>query len=100
MTFLALEITSDFPITALVLAAAISSSVCVRITFGYSFATWRFHLRGESIRSAHYIGWVRNLTVDKLMRPDVKKASVHLSLKQFREAFPLGPRVMSHSRRL
>lgn len=90
MTFLALEITGDFPITALVLAAVISSSVVVRTTFGYSFATWRFHLRGESIRSAHDIGWIRNLTVDKLMRSDVKKAKANLTVKQFRELFPLG----------
>jgi CIC family chloride channel protein len=90
MTFLALEITGDFPITALVLAAAISTSVVVRTTFGYSFATWRFHLRGESIRGAHDIGWIRNLTVDKLMRQDVKKAKASLSLAEFREAFPLG----------
>ena len=26
--------------------------------FGYSFATWRFHLRGETIRSAADIGWI------------------------------------------
>lgn len=90
MTFLALEITGDFPITALVLAAVISSSVVVRTTFGYSFATWRFHLRGETIRSAHDIGWIRNLTVEKLMRPDVKNANANLSLKQFRNLFPLG----------
>ena len=90
MTFLALEITGDFPITALVLAAVISSSVVVRTMFGYSFATWRFHLRGETIRSAHDIGWIRNLTVEKLMRPDVKKANNSMSLKQFRDLFPLG----------
>ncbi|MDO1581958.1 chloride channel protein [Rhizobium oryzicola] len=90
MTFLALEITGDFPITALVLAAVITSSLVVRNTFGYSFATWRFHLRGESIRSAHDVGWIRNLTVDKLMRADVKKARADMALKDFREAFPLG----------
>ncbi|MGF9692198.1 chloride channel protein [Rhizobium sp. 0TCS1.26] len=90
MTFLALEITADFPITALVLAAVITSSVVVRTTFGYSFATWRFHLRGESIRSAHDVGWIRTLTVDKLMRADVKCARLGGSLDEFREAFPLG----------
>ena len=63
MTFLALEITGDFPITVLVLAAVITASLTVRNLFGYSFATWRFHLRGESIRSAHDVGWIRNLTV-------------------------------------
>ena len=35
----------------MVLVAVIASSLTVRKTFGYSFATWRFHLRGESIRS-------------------------------------------------
>lgn len=90
MTFLALEITADFPITALVLAAVITSSVVVRTTFGYSFATWRFHLRGESIRSAHDVGWIRNLTVDKMMRADVKCARLGTGLDAFRETFPLG----------
>lgn len=90
MTFLALEITADFPITALVLAAVITSSLVVRNTFGYSFATWRFHLRGESIRSAHDVGWIRNLTVEKLMRSDVKCAKADSLLADFREAFPLG----------
>ncbi|MBB6507818.1 CIC family chloride channel protein [Rhizobium soli] len=90
MTFLALEVTGDFPITALALAAVITSSVVVRTTFGYSFATWRFHLRGESIRSAHDVGWIRNLTVDKLMRADVKTAPASMTLEDFRKEFPLG----------
>ena len=34
-----------------------------RELFGYSFATWRFHLRGETIRSAADVGWIRDLTV-------------------------------------
>ncbi|SDN89002.1 chloride channel protein [Phyllobacterium sp. OV277] len=90
MTFLALEITGDFPITALVLAAVITASLTVRNTFGYSFATWRFHLRGESIRSAHDVGWIRNLTVDRLMRRDVRTASTHMTIADFRHDFPLG----------
>ncbi len=48
MTFLALEATGSLPITGLVLAAVIASSLTVRKTFGYSFATWRFHLRGRA----------------------------------------------------
>ncbi len=90
MTFLALELTGDFPITALALAAVITSSVVVRTTFGYSFATWRFHLRGEGIRSAHDVGWIRNLTVGRLMRPDVRTASVTMPLEEFRKEFRLG----------
>uniref|UniRef100_UPI00310113D4 chloride channel protein n=1 Tax=Neorhizobium sp. EC2-8 TaxID=3129230 RepID=UPI00310113D4 len=90
MTFLALEITGDFPITVLALAAVITSSLTVRSTFGYSFATWRFHLRGESIRSAHDVGWIRNLTVERMMRPDIRTAPISMSLEEFRNQFPLG----------
>lgn len=90
MTFLALEITGDFPMTALVLASVITSSFIVRTLFGYSFATWRFHLRGETIRSAHDVGWIRNLTVDKLMRADVRTAAADMPVAAFRNAFPIG----------
>lgn len=90
MTFLALEITGDFAISALVLAAVITSSLVVRTTFGYSFATWRFHLRGESIRSAHDVGWIRNLTVSRLMRSDVRTANTNISVAEFRRQFPIG----------
>lgn len=90
MTFLALEVTGEFPIAVLVLAASITSSMVVRQTFGYSFSTWRFHLRGETIRSAHDVGWIRNLTVDRLMRRDLRTARTGMNPEQFREAFPLG----------
>ena len=90
MTFLALELTGDFQITALVMAAVITTSLVVRTTFGYSFATWRFHLRGESIRSAHDIGWIRDLTVGKMMRADIRTANVSMGLPAFKEKFPLG----------
>src|SRR6185437_13897067 len=68
MAFLALETTGSLPMTVAVLAAAVVSALTVRRTFGYSFATWRFHLRGEAIRSAVDIGWMRNLTVGRMMR--------------------------------
>ncbi|KMO27690.1 chloride channel protein [Methylobacterium aquaticum] len=90
MTFLALEVTGDFPIASLVLVAVIASSLTVRKTFGYSFATWRFHLRGESIRSAHDVGWIRTLTVGQLMRREVRTVRSDTTLAAFRRAFPLG----------
>lgn len=90
MTFLALEMTGDFPITALVLAAVVTASLTARKTFGYSFATWRFHLRGKSIRSADDIGWIRNLTVGRMMRMDVRTATTDTTLRTFRRDFPLG----------
>jgi CIC family chloride channel protein len=90
MTFLALEVTGDFPITALVLVAVVTASLTVRKTFGYSFATWRFHLRGESIRSAHDVGWIRNLTVGRMMRRDARTTPLSTTLRTFRRDFPLG----------
>jgi chloride channel protein, CIC family len=61
-----------------------------REAFGYSFATWRFHLRGESIRSAADVGWLRDLTVRRMMRPDVRTVPANTTLSRFRTAFPLG----------
>ena len=90
MTFLVLETTRDLGITGAVLVASIMSSVVVRETFGYSFSTWRLHLRGETIRSAHDVGWMRNLTVQRMMRPDVKTVPDTLSLEGFRKIYPLG----------
>ena len=90
MTFLALEFTGSFPITGLVLVAVIASSLTVRKTFGYSFATWRFHLRGESIRSAHDVGWIRSLTVAALMRRDATTEDLAMSLPDFLVRHPLG----------
>jgi CIC family chloride channel protein len=90
MCFLALESTGSFPLTVAVLAAVIVSSLTARRTFGYSFATWRFHLRGEAIRSAVDIGWVNTLSVGRMMRRDVRTIRTTTSLETFRRDFPLG----------
>jgi len=90
MSFIALESTGNLWLTTAVLVAVILSTQLTRELFGYSFATWRLHLRGETIRSAADIGWIRDLTVLSLMRRDVATADVALSIRQFRERFPLG----------
>ncbi|MFD6317250.1 chloride channel protein [Methylorubrum populi] len=90
MTFLALEMTGSFPVTGLVLASVLASSLTVRKTFGYSFATWRFHLRGETIRSAHDIGWMRSLTVGRMMRKDIRPVTLDTPMATFLRAHPLG----------
>ncbi|MDE2516998.1 MAG: chloride channel protein [Rhodospirillales bacterium] len=90
MGFLALESTGSLPLTIAVLAACVISSLTVRRTFGYSFATWRFHLRGEAIRSAVDIGWMRNLTVGRMMRREVRTVRADTTLSSFRRDFPLG----------
>lgn len=90
MTFIALETTGDLWLTTAVLIAVIIASQVTREMFGYSFATWRFHLRGETIRSAADIGWMRELTVGKMMRHDAQTVSAAMLVASFREAFPLG----------
>ena len=90
MAFLALESTGSLPLTVAVVATSVISALTVRRTFGYSFATWRFHLRGESIRSAVDIGWMRNLTVGRMMRREVRTVRADMPLASFRRDFPLG----------
>jgi CIC family chloride channel protein len=62
----------------------------VRILFGYSFATWRFHLRGLSIRGGHDVGWISDLTVGRLMRTDARTVPENLGLRSLRVLFPVG----------
>ncbi len=90
MGFLALESTGSMPMAIAVLAACVVSAVTVRRTFGYSFATWRFHLRGESIRSAVDIGWMRNLTVERMMRREVRTIHAAMPVADFKHDFSLG----------
>jgi CIC family chloride channel protein len=90
MAFIALEATGDLWLTTAVLIAVILARLVTREFFGYTFATWRFHLRGETIRGAVDVGWIRDLTVGQMMRSDVRTTPVETSLSAFREAFPLG----------
>lgn len=90
MSFLALETTGDLQLVVVVLIASTIVSLIVRQAFGYSFATWRLHLRGESIRSAQDVSWMRALTVARLMKTDVKAAPMTEKIGAFMEAFPLG----------
>lgn len=90
MSFLALETTGSLPLTIAVLTASVVASTTVRRLFGYSFTTWRFHLRGEPIRSAADIGWILELSVGRMMRRGVSTVPATLQLAEFRRKFPLG----------
>ncbi len=90
MSFLVLETTRDFGVTAATLAASLVASSLVRERFGYSFSTWRLHLRGETVRSARDVGWVRTLTAGRMMRTDVATIAETATLTEFRRRFPLG----------
>ena len=90
MSFIALESTGNLWLTTAVLVAVIISTQITRELFGYSFATWRLHLRGETVRSAADVGWIRDLTVRSLMRRDLATVTANMPIEEFREKFPLG----------
>lgn len=90
MTLLALEMTGDLKLTLAVVGAAGAASLVTRRLFGFSFATWRFHLRGESIRGAHDIGWVRDLTAGSMMRIEVPKIAADATIAEARLKYPPG----------
>jgi chloride channel protein, CIC family len=95
MILLVLEATSDFSATLGVTVAVLIAALVVRHWFGYSFATWRFHLRGVALRSPRDIGWLNDLRVEKLMQYDFAgRGRRHLERRGFR----LRGRVFSHPR--
>jgi chloride channel protein, CIC family len=89
MIFLVLEATADFSATMGVTVAVVASALVVRRFFGYSFATWRFHLRGVALQTPHDIGWLRDLQVSKLMRRDFVLVPRTMPLAELRRQFPV-----------
>ena len=73
-----------------VMVGVIIASTIVRLTFGYSFSTWRFHQRGLAITSPHDVGWIADLTVESLMRADPKIVKGSKLLAEVRDEYPLG----------
>ena len=90
MILLVLEATSDFSATMGVTVAVVVSTFVVRHWFGYSFATWRFHLRGVALHSPHDIGWLHELQVAKVMRQDFAAVSRDMPLAELCRQFPIG----------
>ncbi|WP_294046292.1 chloride channel protein [Sphingomonas sp.] len=90
MAMLVFETTESFLLTGAVLAASLIASTIVREGFGYSFSTWRLHLRGETIKSARDVGWVRLLTAGRMMRREVNAIAASASVAEFCRRFPLG----------
>lgn len=90
MSLLVLETTHDFALTSVAVTASLCASTVVRETFGFSFSTWRMHTRGQTLRSARDVGWVRNLTAGKMMQRAPDTALANMSIAEFRRRFPLG----------
>ncbi|KTT98160.1 chloride channel protein, partial [Sphingomonas yabuuchiae] len=90
MAMLVLEATHDFSLAGAAIAASLVTTTIVRETFGYSFSTWRLHLRGETIKSARDVGWMRTLTAGRMMRRVERATPAAWTIAEFRRAFPLG----------
>jgi CIC family chloride channel protein len=90
MIMLVLETTGDFSATIGVMVGVVTAAIAVRHWFGYSFATWRFHLRGLSIRSPEDVGWINELLIGPMMRRDPAVISADLSLAELHRRYPAG----------
>ena len=90
LSLLVLESTHDFALTGVVVMAVICASAFARAHFGYSFSTWRLHLRGSALRSARDQGWMREITASQLMRRAPTVISDTADVAAFRAAVALG----------
>jgi CIC family chloride channel protein len=90
MIMLVLETTGDFSATMAVMVGVVTASFAVRHWFGYSFATWRFHLRGLKIRSPEDVGWINELLIGPMMRRDPAVIAAALPVDELRRRFPSG----------
>ena len=90
MIMLVLETTGDFSATMGVMVGVVTAAIAVRHWFGYSFATWRFHLRGLAIRSPEDIGWINELLIGPMMRRDPAVIAADLTLDELHRRFPAG----------
>ncbi|MGR3822765.1 MAG: chloride channel protein [Salipiger marinus] len=92
MAFLVAFATGDIGMVVPLVCVAALTTVLVRRLFGFSFATWRFHLRGDPIRSAADVGWLQELKVGEMMRRDATPVLYDTDLAQFRKRYPPGSR--------
>ena len=90
LSLLVLESTHDFALTGVVIMAVLCASSFARAQFGYSFSTWRLHLRGTGIRSARDQGWMQEITARRLMRRAPVELADNLTIEQLRQSVPLG----------
>ncbi|HJU19955.1 MAG TPA: chloride channel protein [Stellaceae bacterium] len=90
MIMLVLETTGDFSVTIGVMIGVVTAAFATRHWFGYSFATWRFHLRGLKIRSPEDVGWIDELLIGPMMRRDPPVIAADLSLDELHRRFPNG----------
>lgn len=91
MTMVALAVSISGQLQAVIPAmiGTVAAMLTVRRIFGYSFATWRFQLRGEAILGGQDIGWLYKTKARALMRQGPPIASEDITIAEFTERFPL-----------
>ncbi len=87
---LMLETTHDFALMGVVLTASLLATAVTREVFGYSFSTWRLHVRGSIIRSPRDIGWMLTLNAGRIMRRDWIAVPENSTIADVRAAIPPG----------
>lgn len=90
MILLVFETTLDYPVAIGVAIGVIVATVATRRWFGYSFATWRFHLRGVELRSAYDIGRLHDLRVRDVFTRNVLRVPATTDINTLCSLFLLG----------
>ena len=90
MTFLVLESTGNLSVAGGALAASIATTLAYARRSGIRSPRGACILRGETIRGGHDVGWLRELTVGRMMTPAPPTFPADASVRAFREAYPLG----------
>ena len=87
MILLVFETTSDYTVTLGVALAVIIATVGTRRWFGYSFSTWRFHLKGVGLKGAYDIGRMYDLTVRRVLDRDILRVEGATKLAELPQLF-------------
>jgi len=87
MILLVFEITSDYTMTLGVAVAAMIATVITRRWFGYSFSTWRFHLRGLGLKGAYDVSRMYELTVRRVLDRDMLRVPASAKLEDLVREF-------------
>ena len=87
MILLVFETTSDYTMTVGVAVGVMVATVVTRRWFGYSFSTWRFHLRGVRLKGAYDVGRMYDLTVRRVLDRDILTVNAAAKLPELIAAF-------------
>jgi CIC family chloride channel protein len=90
MILLVFETTANYSVAIGVIVGVLVASSVTRRWFGYSFSTWRFHLRGMDLRGSSDIGRLRDLSVREVLDRNVLRVPATTDLDTLCSLFLLG----------